>query len=31
MYPKKESKKSTVENFKISSEWKPKEEGATSS
>ena len=24
--PKKESKKSTVENFKISSEWKPKEE-----
>ena len=26
MYPKKESKKSTVENFKISSEWKPKEE-----
>jgi hypothetical protein len=26
MYPKKESKKSTVENFKIPSEWKPKEE-----
>ncbi len=26
MYPKKESEKSTVENFKIPSEWKPKEE-----
>jgi hypothetical protein len=26
MYPKKESKKTTVENFKIPSEWKPKEE-----
>ena len=26
MYPQKESKKSTVENFKIPSEWKPKEE-----
>ena len=26
MYPKKESKKSTVENFNIPSEWKPKEE-----
>jgi hypothetical protein len=26
MYPKKESKKSTVENFKIPSEWKPQEE-----
>lgn len=26
MYPKKESKKSTVENFKIPNEWKPKEE-----
>jgi hypothetical protein len=26
MYLKKESKKSTVENFKIPSEWNPKEE-----
>ena len=26
MYPKKESEKSSVENFKIPSEWKPKEE-----
>jgi hypothetical protein len=26
MYPKKESKKSTVESLKIPNEWKPKEE-----